>query len=89
MGWRIEFEQKAMHDLERLEARDARRILRFLQDRIALRDDPRSIGEALQGARFTGMWKYRVGHYRILCEIQDEKVTVLVVRIGHRREIYR
>lgn len=51
MGWMIEFDQKAIHDLKRLETRDARRILRFLQDRIALRDDPRSIGEALQGAR--------------------------------------
>jgi mRNA interferase RelE/StbE len=89
MGWMIEFDQKALKDLERLDARDARRILQFLQERIALRDNPRSIGEALQGSRFAGMWRYRVGHYRILCEIQDEKITVLVVRIGHRREIYR
>jgi mRNA interferase RelE/StbE len=89
MGWMIEFEQKAMRDLEGLDAQDARRVLRFLQDRLASLDNPRTIGEALKGSRFAGMWKYRVGHQRIICEIQDEKITVLVVRIGHRREIYR
>lgn len=89
MGWVIEFEEKALSDLERLDAQEARRVLRFLQERVASRDDPRSLGAALHGSRFTGMWKYRVGDYRLVCEIQDEKITVLVVRIGHRREIYR
>ena len=89
MGWKVEFDQTALRDLERFDVQDARRILRFLQERVALRDNPRAIGEALRGSRFSGMWKYRVGHYRIVCEIQDEKVTVLVVRIGHRREVYR
>jgi mRNA interferase RelE/StbE len=89
MGWMIEFEEKALSDLKRLDAQDARRILRFLQERVALRDDPRATGAALQGTRFSGMWRYRVGQHRIVCEIQDEKVTVLVLRIGHRREIYR
>ena len=87
MGWKVEFDQTALRDLERFDVQDARRILRFLQERVALRDNPRAIGEALRGSRFSGMWKYRVGHYRIVCEIQDEKVTVLVVRIGHRGEV--
>jgi mRNA interferase RelE/StbE len=89
MGWVIEFDPKALHDLEALDRQEARRVLRFLHERLASRDDPRTIGEALQGSRFAGMWKYRVGNYRLVCEIQDDKVTVLVVRIGHRREVYR
>lgn len=89
MGWMIEFDEKALRDLERLDTRDAGRILRFLQERVAAHDDPRSLGAALQGSRFANMWKYRVGDYRLICEIQDEKVAVLVLRIGHRREIYR
>jgi len=89
MGWVIEFDEKAFRDLERLDTRDAKRILRFLQERVASRDDLRSLGAALQGSRFADMWKYRVGDYRLICEIEDEKVTVLVLRIGHRREIYR
>jgi len=52
----IEFDEKALGDLERLDARDAGRILRFLQERVAARDDPRSLGAALQGSRFTNMW---------------------------------
>jgi mRNA interferase RelE/StbE len=89
MAWTVEFESAALKELERLEPQDARRILQFLADRVASRDDPRALGEALKGSRFTGLWKYRVGNFRIVCDIQDEKVTVLVVRIGHRREVYR
>jgi mRNA interferase RelE/StbE len=85
----IEFDPKALRDLEALDRQETRRILRFLHERLASRDDPRAIGEALQGSRFTGMWKYRVGNYRLVCEIQDDTVTVLVLRIGHRREVYR
>jgi mRNA interferase RelE/StbE len=89
MAWMVEFEPTALKELERLDPQDARRILQFLLDRVALRDDPRALGEGLKGSRFTGLWKYRVGNFRIICNILDEKVTVLVVRIGHRREVYR
>ncbi|WP_328747545.1 type II toxin-antitoxin system RelE/ParE family toxin [Geomonas anaerohicana] len=67
----------------------ARRILRFLRERVAALKDPRSIGEALVGAKLGGFWKYRQGDYRIVASIQDDIVTVLVLRVGHRREIYR
>jgi mRNA interferase RelE/StbE len=89
MAWTVEFESAALKELERLDPQDSRRILQFLVERVASRDDPRALGEALKGSRFTGLWKYRVGNFRIICDIQDEKVTVLVVRIGHRREVYR
>lgn len=66
-----------------------RRIRAFLSERVALLDDPRQLGGALQGAHFAGLWRYRVGDYRILVDIRDEIVTVLVVGIGHRGEVYR
>lgn len=67
----------------------ARRILDFLDQRIANLDDPRSVGEALKGARLGSFWKYRVGDYRIVASIEDGAVRILVVRIGNRREVYR
>lgn len=89
MGWTVELDPKALQDLDAIDRRETRRILRFLHERLALRDNPREVGEALQGSRFSGMWKYRVGNYRLVCEIQDAEVTILVLRVGHRREIYR
>jgi len=64
-------------------------VLRFLADRVQGSDDPRTLGEALKGPVVGRYWKYRVGDYRIICDIQDALLLVLVVRIGHRREIYR
>jgi len=56
---------------------------------VAKLDDPRSIGEALHGSRLGEMWKYRVGDYRLICKIEDDRLIVLVLRVGHRKEIYR
>lgn len=76
-------------ELNKLDSQDAKRILRFLFDRVANLDDPRSIGEALKGSRFKTLWKYRVGDYRIISSIEDEALKILVVKIGNRREVYR
>ena len=89
MAWKIEFEEAAARDLDKLGSEAARRILRFLSERIARRDDPRAIGEVLKGSKLGEFWKYRVGDYRIIARIEDGAVTVLVVRIGNRRDIYR
>jgi mRNA interferase RelE/StbE len=89
MVWRIEFDPSAEKDLERLDRQPAERILRFLFDRVAKLDDPRSIGEALKGAKLSELWKYRVGDYRLIADIQDGALRILVVRIGNRREVYR
>ncbi len=89
MAWRIEFERAAARELDKLGHEAARRILRFLRDRIAPLDDPRSVGEALRGDRFGDFWKYRVGDYRLIAHIDDSTVRILVVRIGHRRDVYR
>lgn len=89
MAWRIEFHPQAEKELAKLDRAVARRILRFLRDRVGSVEDPRSLGEALKGPEVGRFWKYRVGDYRLICDIQDQRVTILVVRIGHRRDVYR
>lgn len=89
MAWRIEFERSAERELEKLGNEAVKRILRFLRDRVAPLDDPRSLGEALRGDRFGQFWKYRIGDHRLVTHIDDSTVRILVVRVGHRREVYR
>jgi len=89
MAWRVEFDSAAVRDLEKLDPQTARRILTVLNSRIATLDDPRSVGEALKGSKLGNFWKYRVGDYRIIANIEDGALRVLVVKIGNRREVYR
>lgn len=89
MAWQIEFDLEALKELKRLDRPVQIRLVAFLRDRLAPLDDPRSLGEALSGARLGSYWKYRVGDWRIVCDIQDQRVVVLVLRLGNRREVYR
>jgi mRNA interferase RelE/StbE len=89
LAWRIEFDDAAKKDLAKLDKQVARRIATFLRERLAVLDDPRSIGEALKGSRLGELWKYRVGDYRIIAHIEDGQLRILVVRISNRREVYR
>ena len=89
MTWEIEFDPAAERELDKLDAQMARRVLKFLHERVAKLDDPRSIGEALQGSRFSELWKYRVGDYRIIASIEDKAILILVVKIGHRSNVYK
>lgn len=89
MAWRIEFEDTALKELAKLDKQVARRILTFLRERVAVLDDPRSVGEALKGSRLGEFWKYRVGDYRIITNIEDGVMRILVLKVGNRREIYR
>lgn len=89
MAWKIEFDPAAERELDKLDMSVARRVLKFLHERVSRLDNPRSIGEALRGSRLGEFWKYRVGNYRIIARIEDEAVLILVVRIGHRSEIYK
>ena len=89
MAWRVEFDDGAKRDLEKLDKPIALRITMFLRERVGQLDDPRSIGEALKGSRLGDFWRYRVGDYRIICDLQNQRLLVLVLRVGHRREIYR
>jgi len=89
MAWRIEYDRSVQRDLDKLDPQIARRIVRFLGDRVAKLDDPRSIGEALKGSKLGEFWKYRVGDYRIIASIEDEAVRIYIVQIGDRKEVYR
>ena len=89
MAWTIEIERGAERELDNLGPQNARRILRFLRDRLAPLEDPRSIGEALKGAKLGSFWKYCVGDHRIIANIEDKEIRILVLRIGNRRDVYR
>jgi mRNA interferase RelE/StbE len=88
MSWTIVLSEGAQRDLGKIGRSEQIRITLALSRRIATLEHPRQLGEALTG-RFAGLWRYRVGDFRIIAKIEDEKVTVLVVAIGHRSAIYR
>jgi len=89
LAWQIEFDPGALKDLRKIDKPIQVRLLGFLRSRLSTLDDPRSIGEALSGQRLGSYWKYRVGDWRIICDIQDQRIVVRVLRIGNRREIFR
>ena len=82
MAWKIELDPSAERELSKLDPQVARRILAFLHGRVAVLDDPRSIGEALKGSKLGEFWKYRVGDYRLISRIEDAALCVLVVKIA-------
>jgi mRNA interferase RelE/StbE len=86
--WRIEITRTAERQITKLDRTAQRSIRRFLRDRLTPADDPRQWGKALQGEK-RGLWRYRVGDYRLICDIQDEKITVIVLEVGHRKDVYR
>lgn len=87
MVWKIEYSPESVRQLNNLDKPIRRRIFEYLDDRIQGGKNPRHFGEAL-AANLSGLWRYRVGDYRIICRIEDERVIVLVLAIGHRREVY-
>lgn len=87
-AWRVEFDRAAVRDLRKLGSEAERLILRYMREPIAGTKDPRSFGHALTGD-LKGLWRYRVGDYRIVAQIEDDRFIVLVVTVGHRREVYR
>lgn len=88
MAWKIEFLPAAEKELAKLGRAEAKRITRTLKTRIAARDDPRQLGSALAG-ELGGLWRWRIGDYRVVARIEDERITILIVRVAHRREVYR
>lgn len=88
MVWQIDLTESAAKQLSKMDKSEAKRITTFLRQRLAVMDDPRSTGKALTGP-LGGLWRYRVGDYRIVCEIHDGALKVLVVKIGNRRDVYR
>lgn len=88
-AWTIEFAAGAAQQLRKLDRPVARRIVRFLRERVATAPDPRSLGAALKGDRLGQFWRYRVGDYRVIAEIRDREVRIVVVRLGHRSDVHR
>ena len=87
MSWRIEITRTAERQITKLDRPAQRSIQRFLRDRLTPADDPRQWGKPLHGEK-RGLWRYRVGDYRLICEIQDGRITVLVLEVGHRKDVY-
>lgn len=85
--WQIEFSDTARKQMAKLDRSVAAEILRYLRERIATSQDPRRFGEPLH-KDLAGFWRYRVGAYRLICDIQDNKMVVLVLRLGHRSKVY-
>ena len=83
----VQFDRRALRDLQQLDRVVQWRLLDYLTQRVALAVSPRTLGEALTSS-FAGLWRYRVGDYRVICRIEDERLMVLVVRVGHRRDVY-
>jgi len=88
LAWGIEWSDGAIKDLKSLDPKSVRRIRDFLVQRVAALGTPRHVGEPLVG-NFKGFWRYRVGSYRVVCRLEDDRLVVFVVTIGHRRDVYR
>ncbi len=88
MAWTLKFEDRAKKELAKLDKPVAQRLVQFLKKRVLPLDNPRTLGEPLKGKVFGDYWKYRVGNWRIVAKIEDDTVEILVVKFGHRSEVY-
>ena len=88
MGWTIEYDRRVLKDMKKLDMSVQRQILDYFDECIAPSRNPRRFAKSLK-SRFSGLWRYRIGDYRAICRIEDQKLVVLVVRIGHRSGVYK
>jgi mRNA interferase RelE/StbE len=89
LAWTLEFSEDARRRLKAMDQAMARRIVTYMRERVATSAKPRIVGQALQGKKYQGQLRYRVGDWRIIAELRDSVLTIVVIDIGHRREIYR
>ena len=87
MRWTYSFDARALHELKKLDRQAQQDIIAYLDKRIATPQDPRRFGKPLR-AEFAGLWRYRVRDYRLLCQLKDAVLLVLVVSVGHRKNVY-
>lgn len=85
--WTVEFDDRARRELRKLDEQIQREILRYLRERVAGSADPRQFGKPLR-MNLAGLWRYRVGDYRLICRLEENRLVVLVLQVGHRREVY-
>ena len=88
MTWKVEFDDRALKELRKLHPQVQQQILRFLRQRVATPDNPKRFGKPLSGDRL-GLWRYRIGSYRLICRIEEDRIVVLVLAAGHRKDVYR
>ncbi len=88
MTWSVEWDEGARRELRRLDRQVQREMLKYFSERIATDEDPRRFGRPLQH-ELQGLWRYRIGDYRAICHIEDEQLTVLVLKVAHRRQVYQ
>ena len=89
MAWIIKYTESSSKQLKKLDKQTALRVLDYMDERVAVLDDPRSLGKKLKGPMMGEYWRYRVGDIRVICDIEDGQMMVLVIAIGNRREVYR
>lgn len=89
MAWRIELTATTVKQLGKLDKSEPKRITTFLRQRLATLEDPRSTGKALTGPQLDMYWRYRVGDYRIICDIQGRAICIQVIEVANRRDVYR
>ena len=87
-AWQLGITRTAEKQITKLDRVTQQSIVRFLRERLPIAQNPRLLGKPLRGEK-KDLWRYRVGDYRIICDIQDERLVVLVLRVGHRKDIYR
>jgi mRNA interferase RelE/StbE len=87
--WIIKYTESSSKQLKKLDKQTAIRVLDYMDERVAVQSDPRSLGKNLKGPKMGEYWRYRVGDVRVICNILDGQMTVLVIEIGNRREVYR
>lgn len=88
MKYKVEFTKSAIKDLKKIDKKDSTKIAAWIKKNLVDCENPRRYGKALKG-NFSDSWRYRVGNYRILAHIEDDRVVINVVNIGHRKEIYK
>jgi mRNA interferase RelE/StbE len=89
LAWTLEFSKSALISLKKMNLTTSARIVEYLSERVAPLKNPRELGKAMVGKKYEDTWRYRIGDYRVLAEIREHKVTIVIVEAGHRREIYR
>ncbi len=86
MNWKIKIDTTAIKYLNKIDKNIQEKLITGI-DNLSSIDNPRKIGKALQG-KYVGFWRYRIGDYRLICEIQDKIITILIIKIGHRKDVY-
>jgi mRNA interferase RelE/StbE len=87
LAWTVEFQRSAAKQLRELDRPIQQRILTYFRSRVLASVDPRKLGKALTGDKGR-LWRYRIGDYRAICKLEDDRLVVLVLELGHRRKVY-